>query len=104
MFRGRSEKEMMLASQEQHRIHKLLSAEFKFTSRKLAEFLQSAESTELLLIQRLRDRENSSLRATFSPGSGTQSSEHGPEPPLISAATAEPIHNSDEGDEVFGEF
>ena len=61
-FRGRSEKEILLASQqvrrmrEQHSQHRWLSA------RQLAVFLESVEAEEALLVQRWIDRENQSVR------------------------------------------
>lgn len=55
VFRNRSEREMMLASEELRRRHKLHSSRSKITARKLAEFLQSVEAEEVLLHQRLAD-------------------------------------------------
>ena len=62
-LQGRSEKEIMLASKEVRRRSQLQSRErFTLTARKLADFLESAEAEERCLLQRLRDRESSSLR------------------------------------------
>lgn len=55
VFRNRSEREIMLASEELRRRNKLHSSRFKITIRKLAEFLQSIEAEEFLLHQRLAD-------------------------------------------------
>jgi transposase InsO family protein len=63
VLQDRSEKEMMLASKEVRRRRQLHSQErFTLTARKLADFLGSAEAEEKCLIQRLRDRENKSIR------------------------------------------
>ena len=63
MLQDRSEKEMMLASKEVRRRRQLHSQErFTLTARKLADFLGSAEAEEKCLVQRLRDRENKSIR------------------------------------------
>jgi len=62
-LRGRSEKEIMLASKEVRRRSQLHSRErFTLTARKLADFLGSAEAEEKCLLQRLRDRESKSIR------------------------------------------
>jgi hypothetical protein len=55
VFHGRSEKEIMLATQELRKLKQRQSGEFTVTSRKLAEFLQSIEAQELLMEQRLND-------------------------------------------------
>ena len=57
VFHGRSEKEIMLATQELRKLAQHQSREFTVTSRKLAEFLQSVEAEEILLEQRLNDAE-----------------------------------------------
>jgi len=62
VFQGRSEKEILLASSELRRRHQLCSGGKAATARKLADFLQSIESEELLLEQRMRDRETQSGR------------------------------------------
>jgi hypothetical protein len=58
VFRGRSEKEMMLATQEMRKLNRHEPREFTVTSRKLAEFLESVQGEELLLEQRLNDTES----------------------------------------------
>jgi transposase InsO family protein len=57
-FQGRSEREIMLASDELRRRKGLHSRQFNLTARKIAEFIESLEGEELLLMQRLKDREN----------------------------------------------
>lgn len=54
-FRNRSEREVMLASEELRQRYRLHSKRSKLTAKKLAEFLQSVEAEEVLLHQRLSD-------------------------------------------------
>ena len=65
VFRGRSEKELMLATQEIRRRCHQHSAAFAVTARQLAEFLQSVEAEETLLTQRLSDREGREIRRSL---------------------------------------
>jgi putative transposase len=55
VFRGRSEKEIKVASQELRRIRQCHAQQFTVTAAKLAEFLGSVEAQEVLLKQRLID-------------------------------------------------
>ncbi len=55
VFRNRSEREMMLASEELRQRNKLAAKRSDITAKKLAEFLQSIEAEEILLHQRLAD-------------------------------------------------
>jgi putative transposase len=58
ILRGRSERELMLATRELRRRQCLHTQEvFTVTARRLAEFLESLEAQEVLLEQRLRDQE-----------------------------------------------
>jgi len=61
-FRGRSEREMMLAAAEVRRRWRDHSRNLELTARKLADFVTSVEAEELLLLQRLRDAEAKSIR------------------------------------------
>jgi len=54
-FRGRSEREMMLAALELRKRSRDHSREFKVTARRLADFIASVEAEEALLLQRLQD-------------------------------------------------
>lgn len=54
-LKGRSEREIMLATAELLRRHQNHSTGFHVTARRLDEFLQSIEAQENLLTQRLRD-------------------------------------------------
>jgi len=62
ILRGKSEKEILLASHELRRRNRVCAGGKATTARKLADFLQSVESEELLLEQRMRDREGQSSR------------------------------------------
>jgi putative transposase len=62
VFHGHSEKELMIASKELHRRRQHHSQSVTITARKLADFLQSVETNELLLTQRLRDQEAQAAR------------------------------------------
>src|SRR5258708_37396171 len=55
VFRGRSEKEIRLASQELRRIRQCHAQQFTVTAAKFSEFLGSVEAEEVLLKQRLID-------------------------------------------------
>jgi transposase InsO family protein len=62
-FRGRSEREVMLATKELHKQHQQHSQQrFNLNARTLAIFLESVEGEETLLVQRLRDRETVRMR------------------------------------------
>jgi hypothetical protein len=65
VLRGRSEREIMLATRELHQRHHAHSSSFAVTARQLAEFLQSVEAEESLLVQRLCDRESQTIRCTL---------------------------------------
>jgi hypothetical protein len=54
-FRGRSEREMMIATAELRKRSQDHSREFQVTARRLADFVVSVEAEESLLIQRLQD-------------------------------------------------
>jgi putative transposase len=54
-FRGRSEREMMIAAAELRKRSQDHSREFKVTARRLADLVASVEAEESLLIQRLQD-------------------------------------------------
>lgn len=57
VFHQRSERELMIASQELRRRKGLHSKQFRVTAARLAQFLESVESEEALLRQRLADCE-----------------------------------------------
>lgn len=55
IFQGRSEREIVLATQELRRQHQQQARHAPITARALATFLESVAAEELLLLQRLRD-------------------------------------------------
>lgn len=62
VFHGRSERELMIAGEELRRRRGRHSARFAVTAAKLAQFLASVEAEEVLLRQRLADREAQGAR------------------------------------------
>ena len=66
-FRGRSEKEVMIAGREILKRRQEHSRRGGITARRLADFLISIESEEVLLQQRLRDRESAAARNGIEP-------------------------------------
>jgi putative transposase len=65
VLKGRTEREIMLATNELHQRRRNHSADFTVTARQLAKFLQSVEAEEKLLTQRLRDWESKDVRLTL---------------------------------------
>jgi putative transposase len=64
VLHGRSEREMMLATEEIRKQHRMHSARrLNFNARMLAAFLESVEAQEALLVQRACDRESAAVRS-----------------------------------------
>jgi putative transposase len=63
VFRGRSEREVMLASSELRKRQSRTRSVFNSSAKKLASFLTSVEAQETLLMQRLRDLETKKVLA-----------------------------------------
>jgi putative transposase len=61
ILRNRTERELMLAADELRRRYKQHSRQFNVTAKKLAQFLESVESEEVLLQQRIADREGRTI-------------------------------------------
>ena len=103
ILKGRSEREIMLATQELHQRCHNHSASFPISARQLAEFLESVEAEEVLLSQRLSDLESKAIRLTLTGGSdGEQSVSQGCEKSIVeinSRPTDGFVVN-----EVYGEF
>jgi hypothetical protein len=101
-LRGRTEREIMLATAELHRRRKNHAGTFDVTARRLAEFLESVEAEELLLTQRLRDAESRSTRLGIVPSQVPQ------EDPISESRLNEdlypPRHPEGVACEVYGEF
>jgi len=72
VFKGRSRREVMLATQELRQRYHNHSAAFAVTARHLAEFLQSVEAEEILLNQRLSDLEGGRIRLGLTNGVGSK--------------------------------
>jgi putative transposase len=62
-FRGHSERELMLATEELKRLHWDHSREYAITGRRLADYLSSVEAEEVVLKQRLCDSESTGIRS-----------------------------------------
>jgi transposase InsO family protein len=97
VFQGRSEKEILLASSELRRRHQARAAGWAMSARTLADFLQSVESEEILLAQRMRDRESGTAR-------GSQLALAPAPPPLRIGAEAKPCAAPTAAHELYGEF
>jgi putative transposase len=81
VFQGRTEKELMLATEELRKSMQHQSGEFSITSRKLAEFLDSVQAEEVLLEQRLGDLESQASKAALAVVPRTTfPAEHSPAP------------------------
>ena len=66
IFQGRSEREIQLATQELRQQHKQHSQKFTMTAKALANFLEQTQTTESILLQRLKDGEAKDILATIS--------------------------------------
>jgi len=64
-FRGRSEREIQLASQELRQRNRRHGQQFNITQKQLALFLRSADAKGVLLMQQLHDSEVKSVLATI---------------------------------------
>jgi putative transposase len=100
VFQGRSEKEILLASSELRRRRRICTGGKGATARNLADFLQSVESEEALLDQRMRDREAQSARhiRLATPDSGGQEQQAAP------TMQADPCPATPTSYELYGEF
>ena len=94
----------MLASKELCRRHKNQARQFKTGGKQLADFLESVDNDEVLLVQRLRDRDTRGMRTGIGEvkvdGHRTPSGQAGRVRPIISELTGE---QTDEF-EIYGEF
>jgi transposase InsO family protein len=71
-FHGRSEKELMVATKELRALKTSHSQQFNFTAKKLADFLESVEAEEVMLMQRLCDAEGRKVLEKINGGSAAQ--------------------------------
>ena len=97
-LRGRSEREIMLATTELYRRRRNHSSSFHITAQRLAAFLESVEAEEVLLTQRLRDRESLTIRLGIAVGEKPGVEEREPANPHDDAAEDEAVG------ELYGEF
>lgn len=111
IFHGRSEREIMLASKELLKQRQQHSGQFNITARKLASFLQSVETEEAILTQRLRDKEAGSIleesnsRRTHRGDAGMARPKNTPDDTQNEGAPDEAaIPNTLASEEIFGEF
>jgi hypothetical protein len=103
-LKGRSEREMVLATTELLRRHRRHAANFNVTARRLAEFLESVEAEELLLTQRLRDRESRSIRLGIVAGAQVTDAPPGQQPPGQATERAAAGVDEEMVGELYGEF
>ena len=104
-FRGRSEKEILLASQELRRMRERHSQNRWLSARQLAVFLESVEAQEALLVQRWIDRENQSVRelvglGLVAPSVGSSSGVS----PGPTSETEGSLTSADKPPTIYGEF
>ncbi len=66
IFHGRSEREIQLATQELRQQHKKHGQKFTITAKALADFLSRTQTTESVLLQRLKDTEAQDILSTIS--------------------------------------
>ena len=65
IFQGHSERELMLATQELRKRHRQHARQRGLSARTIGDFLQSVEAQEILLAQRLRDRQARVTRCEY---------------------------------------
>lgn len=104
IFQGKSEKEIQLASHELRRRNRVCAGGKVTTARKLADFLHSVESEELLLEQRMRGREGqSSRRASPKVASDVPDNDRA-EPQMQQLTDSGPCRATPAPSELYGEF
>lgn len=79
-FHGRSEREIIAASEELRKQYKNHSQNFSINAKALAEFLASTQATEAVLLQRLRDAEAKDVLSTMETSLHNQTPERVPIP------------------------
>jgi len=86
ILHGRSEREVHLVSEELRKRSENHSGHFLITARKIAEFLESVEVEEAILIQRLSDLESRSLQGQPGPSAklGGEAADYRRESPVVS--------------------
>ena len=77
-LRGKSERELMLATAELRRRAQQHAGQLTVTAKKLADFLASAEGEHILRVQRAKDREAKDVLSKTQAGQGEMSGNTGP--------------------------
>jgi putative transposase len=72
-FKGKSEKEINLATEEIKRRMKIYGKQTEVSARKMAQFLNSTEAEEVLLMQRLKDNEQKTVFEIIQGGKSAES-------------------------------
>jgi len=102
VFRGRSEREMMLAAAELRRQWRDHSRNLQLTARRLADFMASVEAEESLLVQRLRDAE---AKHVYRSADGRQTQPEGDAlPPDVARPTSFNEEMAPRAPELFEEY
>jgi putative transposase len=110
IFRGRSEKELMIATKELRALKTSHSRQFTVSAKKIADFLQSVEAEEAMLMQRLRDAEGRKVLDRINNSTHVAEQENAavanlPETPINrSVDEASSIEDGDETLEVYEKF
>jgi hypothetical protein len=104
LFRGRSEREIMLATQELRRQRQMLERGGALSAKKLGDFLRSVEAEELLLNQRLRDQQAQGIRPQSAQPPVAGIDDEGQREVVLAALPASVIPASAEEHEVYGAF
>jgi transposase InsO family protein len=99
VLRGRSEREIIMATEEIHKRHRLHSSQrLNINARMLAVFLGSVEAQEALLVQRTCDLESAAVRSGSSHNLNTQDESDGAAERFEDTATGNDVV------EIYGEF
>lgn len=91
-FKGRSEKELKLASSELRKRQQNYNKRSKISAKKLAEFLASVEAQEALLEQRSHDAEARDVFRVLEGGRATASCNEPPKVKAVESDVANPSH------------
>jgi transposase InsO family protein len=105
-FRGRSEREIMLATKELRARRTRHSQQFGISARQLANFLESVEGEEATLMQRLRDSEGRHVLNSINGEATTPLQVDVPSSPMNELETLEeiPTETDSENLEVYEDF
>ncbi|MDJ0595053.1 MAG: Mu transposase C-terminal domain-containing protein [Pleurocapsa sp. MO_226.B13] len=96
IFQGRSEREIQLATQELRQQYKKHGQRFTITAKALAHFLEETQTTESILLQRLKDGEAKDIFLTISSIGEDESSTTQNTPAVVSDTEEQPKHEPEE--------